>query len=157
MERGRSRVRLRLIFLLFVLSSIAFLDRTNISVAGVQMREEYQLDQVHLGWIFSAFLIGYAAFQAPAGWLGRANRAAPRAGARRGVVGRVHGDDRHGLAGIGRGMLPQLIVVRLLLGAGEARGLSGRQSRNSSRNGSRCRSAARPMAGSSPASAWARG
>ena len=65
----RSRVRLGLIFLLFIISAIAFLDRTNISVAGLEMRHEYGIDQVQLGWVFSAFLIGYALFQVPAGWL----------------------------------------------------------------------------------------
>jgi len=73
---GRSKVRLGLIFLLFVVSAIAFLDRTNISVAGVEMRKDYGIDQVHLGWVFSAFLIGYALFQVPAGWL--AARLGPR-------------------------------------------------------------------------------
>ena len=66
---ARSRVRLALVFLLFVISAIAFLDRTNISVAGIEMRHEYGIDQVQLGWVFSAFLIGYALFQVPAGWL----------------------------------------------------------------------------------------
>lgn len=73
---ARSRVRLGLIFLLFIISAIAFLDRTNISVAGVEMRKEYGIDQVELGWVFSAFLIGYALFQVPAGWL--AARYGPR-------------------------------------------------------------------------------
>ncbi|WP_442678651.1 MFS transporter [Sphingomonas sp. ASY06-1R] len=68
-ELARSRVRLGLVFFLFVISAIAFLDRTNISVAGVEMRQEYGIDQVQLGWVFSAFLIGYALFQVPAGWL----------------------------------------------------------------------------------------
>ena len=72
----RSKVRLGLIFLLFLVSAIAFLDRTNISVAGVEMRKDYGIDQVHLGWVFSAFLIGYALFQVPAGWL--AARFGPR-------------------------------------------------------------------------------
>ena len=75
-EARRTNVRVRLVAMLFVISAIAFLDRTNISVAGVQMRQEYAIDQIHLGWIFSAFLIGYAAFQVPAGWL--AARIGPR-------------------------------------------------------------------------------
>lgn len=75
-EGKRTRVRVQLVFLLFVISAIAFLDRTNISVAGVQMRQEYGIDQIRLGWVFSAFLIGYAAFQVPAGWL--AARYGPR-------------------------------------------------------------------------------
>ncbi len=75
-DARRTNVRVRLVAMLFVISAIAFLDRTNISVAGVQMRQEYAIDQIHLGWIFSAFLIGYAAFQVPAGWL--AARIGPR-------------------------------------------------------------------------------
>ncbi len=74
--KERSQVRLLLVFMLFVLSAVAYLDRVNISVAGVQIRAEYGIDQVHLGWIFSAFLIGYALFQVPAGWL--ATRLGPR-------------------------------------------------------------------------------
>ena len=75
-RHARSAVRIRLIFMLFVISAIAFLDRTNISVAGVEMRHDYGIDQVRLGWVFSAFLIGYALFQVPAGWL--AARIGPR-------------------------------------------------------------------------------
>ncbi|WP_277970759.1 MFS transporter [Sphingomonas echinoides] len=72
----RSTIRIQLVFMLFVISAIAFLDRTNISVAGVQMRAEYGIDKIRLGYVFSAFLIGYAAFQVPAGWL--AARLGPR-------------------------------------------------------------------------------
>src|SRR6201997_745758 len=74
-ERG-SRVRFFLAFLLFVLSGVAFLDRTNISIAGLQISNEYGLGNQRLGWIFSAFLVGYAGFQLPAGWL--AARFGPR-------------------------------------------------------------------------------
>ena len=69
-------VRFLLVFLLFLLSTVAFLDRTNISIAGVGLAQEYKLSQIQLGWVFSAFLIGYAGFQIPAGWL--AVRLGPR-------------------------------------------------------------------------------
>jgi len=69
-------VRWALVLWLFVLSAIAFMDRTNVSIAGVAIGREYQLDKIRLGWIFSAFLIGYAAFQVPGGWL--ASRIGPR-------------------------------------------------------------------------------
>ncbi len=65
----RTRVRFFLSFWLFVLSAIAFLDRTNISVAGLQIERDFGLSNQNLGWIFSAFLIGYAVFQLPAGVL----------------------------------------------------------------------------------------
>ena len=74
MNRPRKRepalpMRYLLVSLLFVLSSVAYLDRTNISIAGIQIGHEYSIDNTHLGWIFSAFLIGYAVFQIPAGLL----------------------------------------------------------------------------------------
>src|SRR5216684_8144194 len=72
----RTRVRFFLAFWLFILSGVAFLDRTNISIAGLQISTEYGLGNQRLGWIFSAFLIGYAGFQVPAGWL--ASRYGPR-------------------------------------------------------------------------------
>lgn len=69
-------IRFLLVFWLFLLSTVAFLDRTNISIAGVSIAQEYGLSQVQLGWVFSAFLIGYAGFQIPGGWL--AGRLGPR-------------------------------------------------------------------------------
>ena len=77
MVRARAvPIRLFLVFWLFVLSTVAFLDRTNISIAGVAMGQEYGLTKIQLGWVFSAFLIGYAGFQIPGGWL--AVRMGPR-------------------------------------------------------------------------------
>ena len=68
-ETPASRTRIKLILLLFAISAIAFLDRTNISVAGIQMQKAYGISKQELGFVFSAFLVGYAAFQVPAGWL----------------------------------------------------------------------------------------
>ncbi len=72
----RTRIRFFLCFWLFVLSAISFLDRTNISIAGTQLSHQFGLGNQRLGWIFSAFLIGYASFQLPAGVL--AVRLGPR-------------------------------------------------------------------------------
>jgi MFS transporter, ACS family, glucarate transporter len=66
---GTSRVRWRLVIWLFVLSAISYLDRVNISIAGSALADEYHLRQIRLGWVFSAFLLGYALFQTPGGWL----------------------------------------------------------------------------------------
>ena len=65
----RVPVRSFLIFWLFVLSAVGFLDRTNISIAGPAIRSELGLDDIRLGWVFSSFLLGYAAFQVVGGWL----------------------------------------------------------------------------------------
>ena len=69
-------IRYLLVLWLFVLSAVAYLDRTNISIAGLHIGREFAVDNVHLGRVFSAFLIGYAAFQVPVGLLAR--RLGPR-------------------------------------------------------------------------------
>ncbi len=115
----RMRVRYFLAFWLFVLSGVAFLDRTNISIAGLQISTEYGLGNQRLGWIFSAFLIGYAGFQLPAGWLSA--RYGPRRVLTIGVLS-------WGVATALTAMLPTdiahavalLIGVRFALGAGES-------------------------------------
>ena len=76
-KRMGTSVRYRLVFWLFVLTAVAYLDRTNISIAGVHIRRQFGIDNTQLGWLISAFLLGYAAFQIPAGLLAR------RIGARR--------------------------------------------------------------------------
>jgi ACS family glucarate transporter-like MFS transporter len=114
-----TRVRFLLAFWLFVLSGVAFLDRTNISIAGIQISKEYGLGNQRLGWIFSAFLLGYAGFQLPAGWL--AARFGPRRVLTLGVLW-------WGIATALTAMLPSgishavmlLIAIRFALGAGEA-------------------------------------
>src|SRR5947199_2169735 len=75
-ERAESRVRWFLVFGLFILSAVAYLDRVNISIAGSSIAAEYHLSHIQLGWIFSAFLVGYALFQTPGGSL--ADRLGPR-------------------------------------------------------------------------------
>jgi ACS family glucarate transporter-like MFS transporter len=114
-----SRKRFVLAFWLFVLSAISFLDRTNISIAGLQISSEYGLGNQRLGWIFSAFLIGYAGFQVPAGWL--ASRFGPRLVITLGVVwwGVATALTTLIPPGISQAML-LLIGIRFALGAGEA-------------------------------------
>jgi ACS family glucarate transporter-like MFS transporter len=119
MPAEHTRKRFFLAFLLFVLSAVSFLDRTNISIAGLQISKEYGLGNQHLGWIFSAFLIGYAGFQVPAGWL--ASRFGPRLVIAMGVVW-------WGIATALTTLIPAgfaqavflLITIRFALGAGEA-------------------------------------
>ena len=42
-------MRYLLVSLLFLLSSVAYLDRTNISIAGIQIGHEYAIDNTRLG------------------------------------------------------------------------------------------------------------
>lgn len=112
-------MRYLLVSWLFVLSSVAYLDRTNISIAGIQIGHEYRIDNTHLGWVFSAFLIGYAVFQVPAGLL------AHRFGSRRLLTFAVVW---WGIFTVLTTLVPPsishavgvLILVRFALGAGEA-------------------------------------
>jgi ACS family glucarate transporter-like MFS transporter len=115
----RTRVRWFLSFWLFILSGVAFLDRTNISIAGLEISREFGLSNQRLGWIFSAFLIGYAGFQLPAGYL------AARFGPRRVLT---FGVFWWGIATALTAVMPSglphslalFIAVRFALGAGEA-------------------------------------
>jgi ACS family glucarate transporter-like MFS transporter len=114
-----TRKRFLLAFFLFALSAISFLDRTNISIAGLQISSEYGLGNQRLGWIFSAFLIGYAGFQVPAGWL--ASRYGPRLVIALGVLwwGVATALTTMIPVGISQAVL-LLISIRFALGAGEA-------------------------------------
>src|SRR5580692_1460859 len=116
---GTSNVRWFLIFWLFILSAVSYLDRVNISIAGGSIAEAYHLSDVQLGKVFSAMLVGYALFQTIGG------RLADRYGPRRVLAG--------GVAWWGMftaltalvpaniaGAIYVFVAVRFLLGAGEA-------------------------------------
>ena len=68
-DRGTSRVRWFLVFWLFVLSAVSYLDRVNISIASGSIADAYHLSDVQLGKVFSAMLVGYALFQTVGGRL----------------------------------------------------------------------------------------
>src|SRR5438309_11030886 len=68
-DHVESRVRWVLVFWLFVLSAVAYLDRINLSIAGSFIAAEFSLTNVQLGSLTSAFLLGYAFFQTLGGWL----------------------------------------------------------------------------------------
>jgi ACS family glucarate transporter-like MFS transporter len=117
--RRRLPIRSLLVLWLFLLSAVAFLDRTNISIAGGAIRDELHTDNIHLGWVFSAFLIGYAAFQVVGGWLSW--RFGPRATLAGGVI--CWGLFSALTAFVTPRMvyaLLLLILIRFSLGAGEA-------------------------------------
>lgn len=62
--------------LLFVTATAGYLCRVNISTAGALLMEEFRLSQAQMGTLFSAFLLGYALCQIPAGAL--ADRFGPK-------------------------------------------------------------------------------
>jgi MFS transporter, ACS family, glucarate transporter len=112
-------IRKVLVIWMFLLSAVAFLDRTNISIAGAFIRDELGIGNIQLGWIFSAFLIGYAAFQVVGGWL--AYRFGPRRVLAAGVLwwGVFTALTTIANPHLAKALLI-LILIRLALGAGEA-------------------------------------
>ena len=114
-----TRVRWFLVFWLFVLSAVSYLDRVNISIAGGSIVDAYHLTDVQLGKVFSALVAGYALFQTVGGYL--ADRFGPRRVLTAGVIwwGIFTALTALVPADI-RGALWVFVAVRFLLGAGEA-------------------------------------
>ena len=114
-----TNVRWFLVFWLFILSAVAYLDRVNLSIAATSIAREYHLSKIQLGPVFSSFLLGYALFQTVGGRL--ADRLGPRRVLTAGVLwwGIFTALAAVVPPGI-RGALLVFIALRFLLGAGEA-------------------------------------
>ena len=65
-----SPLRWLILGLLFAISVVTYIDRINISVTARQMMPALGLTEQEMGFVFSAFVVGYALFQIPGGWLG---------------------------------------------------------------------------------------
>jgi MFS transporter, ACS family, glucarate transporter len=114
-----THVRWFLVFWLFILSAVSFLDRVNISIASGSIVDAYHMTDVQLGKVFSALLAGYALFQTVGGHL--ADRLGPRRVLTAGVVWWGIFTALTALVPSGvRGALYLFVMVRFLLGAGEA-------------------------------------
>jgi ACS family glucarate transporter-like MFS transporter len=64
------RLRWFVVATLFGLSFASYMERVNISIAAELMMPALSLTKSDLAIIFNSFLLGYAVFQVPAGWLG---------------------------------------------------------------------------------------
>lgn len=116
-------IRWLILALLFLTSVVTYIDRVNISVTARHMMPAFGLTNQQMGWIFSAFVAGYALFQIPGGWL------ADRWGARAILTGALIWWSlctaftalvaTSSLADV-LGLLGALILVRFALGVGEA-------------------------------------
>jgi len=116
-------IRWLILGLLFFTSVVTYIDRVNISVTARHMMPAFGLTDQEMGWVFSAFVAGYALFQIPGGWL------ADRWGARAVLTGALFWWSVCSaltalvatsiLADVA-GILGALIVVRFILGVGEA-------------------------------------
>ncbi len=110
--------------LLSLTATASYLCRVNVSVIGALLMGEVGLTQIQMGRIFSAFLLGYALFQIPGGYL------ADRWGARRvlafsalwwTVITALMSMVGWGPFRISvYGFLMVLLVLRFILGVGEA-------------------------------------
>ena len=63
-------MRWHILLLLGVIAALTYLDRLNLSIAGKHIQDEFAFSTETMGWILSAFVLGYALFQVPGGWLG---------------------------------------------------------------------------------------
>jgi len=116
-------VRWRICALLTAASFVAYLLRSNMSVAGAPMAGQLGLSQLQLGMVLAAFAWGYAIFQFPGGVLG------DLAGVRRALTGiALSWGVLNLLVGLlpGRGaasptvLLLTLVTLRFLMGAAQA-------------------------------------
>jgi ACS family glucarate transporter-like MFS transporter len=65
------RVRWRIFSFLFGFGCVAYLQQKSVTVAAAGMMPDLGLSQMQIGWMESAFLFGYAAFQLPGGVIGQ--------------------------------------------------------------------------------------
>lgn len=64
-----SRVRLVIVTMLFIATTINYADRATLSIAGPALAKDLGLDAVSMGYVFSAFAWSYVLAQLPGGWL----------------------------------------------------------------------------------------
>jgi MFS transporter, ACS family, glucarate transporter len=103
----------------FSLSLLLYVDRICISAAEGPLSADLGLSREQMGWVMSAFALGYALFQAPSGWL--ADRYGPRLVLATVVV---LWSVFTGLTAVVTG-LASLLLVRFLFGLGEAGAFPG--------------------------------
>jgi ACS family glucarate transporter-like MFS transporter len=61
--------RWSIVAMLCAISTISYVERVNVTVLGDYWMRDFRIDQTRMGGIFTAFLLGYALFQFPAGLL----------------------------------------------------------------------------------------
>lgn len=64
-----TRTRLSVLFMLFIVTAINYMDRANLAVAGSHIQGEFYLSATQLGLLFSMFTWFYALSQIPVGYL----------------------------------------------------------------------------------------
>jgi ACS family glucarate transporter-like MFS transporter len=117
--------RILFVLTLSCFSLVGYVLRMNISIAAVFLVPELHLTTVQLGQIFSSFLIGYTVFQLPWGIYGDRFGARPVlcvAAVTWGITSLLTGLLPGLLLPVGAASFIALLLLRFLLGAGEAAG-----------------------------------
>jgi MFS family permease len=65
-----SRARFGVLGFACTLSLVTYLDRICIMRATTDIERDLGFGDTHMGWVFSAFLVGYLLFEIPGGWMG---------------------------------------------------------------------------------------
>jgi ACS family glucarate transporter-like MFS transporter len=68
-DSPRSNIRYLMLAVLFIVTTVTFADRATLSMAAPAMGKDLALDDVKMGYAFSAFGWSYTALQIPGGWL----------------------------------------------------------------------------------------
>ncbi len=117
-ERAREPrfpARYSIVLLCFAAVFVCYLDRVNMSVAVVAMKEQYGWNDTTKGLVMSSFFLGYLLLQVVSGWV------ANRIGGRRVLGGAVLWWSLFTLlTPLAAGALPLLLATRFTLGLGEA-------------------------------------
>jgi D-galactonate transporter len=117
----RTKVRYTILLLIFLITTLNYADRATLSITGSAMRNEFSLDPIRMGYIFSAFSWAYVLSQLPAGWL------LDRFGARRVYAASIFSwslftllQSSIGLLGSAAAAIVALFVLRFVMGAAES-------------------------------------
>jgi sugar phosphate permease len=106
--------RYRVLTLLCALTALTYIDRICISLVGVRIKSEFELNNIQFGWVLGAFSLAYAFFEIPSGILG--DRLGPRVVFMRIVL---MWSFFTALTGFATGLI-SLIIIRFLFGIGES-------------------------------------
>ena len=63
-----TRVRWGILACVVMITVLTYVDRLNLSIAGKYIQDELSFSTQTMGWVLSAFLLGYSLFQIPGGW-----------------------------------------------------------------------------------------
>jgi MFS transporter, ACS family, glucarate transporter len=109
-----TRVRYIVVLLAVLLAMVTYLDRACISVLKGSIAADLKLNDLQMGYVFSAFALAYAFFEIPTAWW------ADRAGTRLVLTRIVCWWSAFTMATAASFSYASILVIRFLFGAGEA-------------------------------------